>query len=422
MASDYSSLLRFELIAPGEQPGLWGNTANTNLGTLIEQAIAGVTTVTLSNNTDYVLSATNGTPDEQRSAVIVVTGTPGGATNIVVPATQKWWIIKNGTPSTLTIKTSGQAGAPTLSTGNSCFFYCDGTSVYYGLAGAEVGNGGTGSTTAAGARTNLGVPALDGTGATGTWPISITGAAGSATLVTNGVYTTDLSTSGGANKVPRYNAVGNIGIGATVSGLWNGSGAGLDQDPVFGMEVGAHGALSSNHAGAGSASEFSTPVSYWTNSAYYSSGWKRKGVYATRLTNGGIGGFFQFANSGAGSIDGAITWTTRFQVSSTGAVTATGTYSTTSDIRLKTDFDHIHDALAKVLKLTGYTYKRIENPDAPREMGLIAQNVREVAPEVVSEDDKMLTVAYPNLVALLVEAIKELKAEVDDLRRQVQRS
>jgi hypothetical protein len=420
MASDYSSLLRFELIAPGEQPGLWGNTSNTNLGTLLEQAIAGVTTVTLTNNTDYVLSATNGTPDEQRSAIIVVTGTPGGATNIVVPATQKWWIIKNGTPSTLTIKTSGQAGAPTLSTGNSCFFYCDGTSVYYGLAGAEIGNGGTGSTTAAGARTNLGVPALDGTGATGTWPISITGAAGSATLVTNGVYTTDLTTgsSSSANKVPKFNSLGNLGLGGTVSGSWNGPGSGLDLDPVWGVEFGANGALSSNHNIA--ASEFSNPATYWTCGAYYTGGWKRKNSYATRVHNGGIGGYFQFQNSGGGALDSAITWTTRFQVSSTGAVTATGTYSTTSDIRLKTDFDHIHDALAKVLSLTGYTYKRIENPDGPREMGLIAQEVIKVAPEVVSENDKMLTVAYPQLVALLVEAIKDLKAEVDDLRRQVQ--
>ena len=86
MASTYSPLLRFELIGSGDQAGLWGTTTNGNLGTLIEQAIAGVASIVLSSSADYTLQSLNGTSDESRCAVLSFSGTTGGSTNIIIPA------------------------------------------------------------------------------------------------------------------------------------------------------------------------------------------------------------------------------------------------------------------------------------------------------------------------------------------------
>jgi len=74
MPSTYSPSLKLELIADGEQPGTWGQTTNTNLGTLLEQAITGVVTIVMTN-ADYTLTDLNGLSDEARNAVLVVTGT-----------------------------------------------------------------------------------------------------------------------------------------------------------------------------------------------------------------------------------------------------------------------------------------------------------------------------------------------------------
>jgi len=66
--------------------------------------------------------------------------------------------------------------------------------------------------------------------------------------------------------------------------------------------------------------------------------------------------------------------------------------------------------------LNGYTFDRTDI-DTPRQTGVIAQEVRAVLPEAVTEtDDGTLTVAYGNMMGLMIEAIKELKAEIDELK------
>lgn len=84
-----------------------------------------------------------------------------------------------------------------------------------------------------------------------------------------------------------------------------------------------------------------------------------------------------------------------------------------SDQSLKTDVYPIKDSLNKVLKLNGVNYKRKDNLDKIC-MGLIAQNVEKYCPEVVQEHNNIKTVAYANLVALLIEAVKELYDIIKD--------
>lgn len=97
-----------------------------------------------------------------------------------------------------------------------------------------------------------------------------------------------------------------------------------------------------------------------------------------------------------------------------GTVTAPN-FVSSSDARLKSDIAPIADALAKVQALTGVTFT-MTGSDA-RQMGLIAQQVQSVAPEAVVEGEGVLRLAYGNLVGLLVEAIKDLAKEVDQLKR-----
>ena len=102
-----------------------------------------------------------------------------------------------------------------------------------------------------------------------------------------------------------------------------------------------------------------------------------------------------------------------------------GNVTAYSDIRVKTNIEQIPDALDKVCQLSGYTFDRTDvsfddegTPDRPiRQTGVIAQEVLEVLPEAVTGDEKgHYSVAYGNMVGLLIEAIKELKAEVDELK------
>jgi hypothetical protein len=97
-----------------------------------------------------------------------------------------------------------------------------------------------------------------------------------------------------------------------------------------------------------------------------------------------------------------------------GVVTAPN-FVSSSDARLKSDIAPIADALAKVRALTGVTFAMAGGDT--RQMGLIAQEVQAVAPETVVEAEGVLRLAYGNLVGLLVEAIKDLAQEVDQLKR-----
>ena len=97
-----------------------------------------------------------------------------------------------------------------------------------------------------------------------------------------------------------------------------------------------------------------------------------------------------------------------------GNIVATGNVSASSDIRLKSDIEVITDALSKISEIRGVTFKRMGQRD--RNAGVIAQEVETVLPEVVKTDtDGFKSVCYGNMIGLLVEAVKELSARVEEL-------
>jgi len=100
-----------------------------------------------------------------------------------------------------------------------------------------------------------------------------------------------------------------------------------------------------------------------------------------------------------------------------GDIYAEGDVTAYSDKRLKTDITPISNALEIVQKLEGVYFTRVDDVTKRRNLGVIAQEVREILPEaVVGSEEDGYGVNYGNMVGVLIEAIKELKSELDQLK------
>jgi hypothetical protein len=99
-------------------------------------------------------------------------------------------------------------------------------------------------------------------------------------------------------------------------------------------------------------------------------------------------------------------------VSVTGAITASGDITAFSDERLKSDIETIDNALDKVMNMRGVSYTK----QAEKGIGVIAQEIEKVLPEVVT-DGEYKSVAYGNIVGVLIEAIKEQQKQIDELKK-----
>ena len=101
-------------------------------------------------------------------------------------------------------------------------------------------------------------------------------------------------------------------------------------------------------------------------------------------------------------------------------LTCSGDIVAYSDRNIKTNIEPISDALSKVSRIGGYTFTRTDG-GAERRTGVIAQEVQEVLPEAVYiTENGTLTVAYGNMVGLLIEAIKDLKTRITELENKFQ--
>jgi hypothetical protein len=98
-------------------------------------------------------------------------------------------------------------------------------------------------------------------------------------------------------------------------------------------------------------------------------------------------------------------------------LTCGGNITANSDERIKTNIKTIENALETVISLRGVEYNRTDLPGMPHQIGVIAQEVESIVPEVVHTNAEGLkSVSYGNLVALLIESVKELKQEIDELK------
>jgi len=143
-------------MATGENSGTWGNVTNDNLGVALEEAIVGSADVTFaSGNVTLTLTNTNAS-QTARNLRLNLTGTTGGARDLIVPAIEKVYIVNNGCADTITVKNNSGTGIA-VPAGKTMYVYNNGTNVLDAIThltsltlatALPVASGGTGSTTA----------------------------------------------------------------------------------------------------------------------------------------------------------------------------------------------------------------------------------------------------------------------------------
>jgi len=304
-------------------------------------------------------------------------------------------------------------------------------------------------------------PTLTGTGASGTWGINVTGNAGTATTLQTARTINGTSFNGSANITVTANTTNTLTRGSYLTGSnFNGSAAttwAVDATTtataskvvardgngyIFGVYFNGTGTFSTSGATSGMGLFTGTNGSDTYGRSYTAAA-------AAALLSGqtmNINGSSTSCSGNAATATSATTATTattanalntsnNYQVKSLGVGTAgsgtTGEIRATnnitayySDDRLKTKLGNIENALDKVDSLAGFYYEANEVAQAlgyevKKEVGVSAQSVQAVMPEVVAPapiDEKYLTVRYERLVPLLIEAIKELRAEVKALK------
>lgn len=204
MPSTYSPDLRFELPANGEQANTWGTSTNTNIGTLIEQAIAGLVSIDVTAGT-VTLLALNGASDQARQAILNIVGSPTSTATVLAPAVSKIYVVANNTTQALKIQTTALGTAFTVNANSASLVYTDGTNFYSAAGNSLPLSGGTitgnlevdgtltrgGYTVLNAGNYNAYAPTTSGGNASGTWNISITGSANSAVNATNATNATN---------------------------------------------------------------------------------------------------------------------------------------------------------------------------------------------------------------------------------------
>jgi hypothetical protein len=254
MASTYSPLLRLELIGTGDQSGTWGITTNNNLGTLLDQAIAGTAAIDVTSG-NVTLTNTDGAADQARCMILRISGTPGVSRNVIAPSQSKIYAVINGSDSAIVLKGSATTGL-TISSGSRTLAGWNGTD-FVEIANATLTNG---DVVGPASSTSNAIVLFDGTSgkliknSTSTLPSgAVVGTTDSQTLTNKTINgssntITNISLS---NQVTGTLPVANGGTGATtLTGMLRGNGTNAISVAVPGTDfVAPGGALGTPSSG-----------------------------------------------------------------------------------------------------------------------------------------------------------------------------
>ena len=378
MASTFDNNLRLREMGTGDESGTWGTRTNENLE-LIGEAF-GYGTESISGTT-HTTTIANGATDPGRAMYLKYTGSLSSACTITLaPNTvSKLWFIENATSGAQNIVISQGSGSNvTIPNGKTKLVYSDGAgssaAIVDGLDKIDLGTSATNNGSAIGDVT-----------------------ASSTTAFTNKTFDADAS----GNSLTNVEDA-NIKSGAQIDATKIADGS------VTSAEFQYINTLSSNAQ---------TQIDAKLNSALPTGAWISSADGRERL-------YFTANSSTQIKYDNSLSLmnnsnTTTATIDNSGNFTATGNVGAYSDMALKEDIYQIENALDKVKKLRGVHFTKKSNKS--KEIGVVANEVEKVVPELVDEhEDKELgivkTMKYANTVGLLIEAVKDLSKQVEDLK------
>jgi len=429
MASTYVNNLRLNEMGTGDQSGTWGTVTNTNLE-LIGEALGYGTEAIVTNADTHVSTVADGSTDAARAMYVKYTGTLDSTCTITIaPNTMKRvQIIENATSGSQSIIIKQGSGA-TVTVPNGTTKICvldgagSGAAVIDALENLSISGDLTigGDDLIMGTNTSGHILVGDGTSYN---PVAVSG---DVTIASSGAITI-------ANDAVEQAMIADDAVGAdqlasdAVVNASVASGAAIAFSKM--ADLTASRALVSDSNGDVSVSAVtSTELGYLdgvTSAIQTQLGTKlNSSLPLTDLNSTDGQRRFRFDSASHTYIDSAASIllqsgnATKATLDSSGNFTATGNIGAYSDLALKEDIYQIENALEKVNKLRGVHFTR--KSDNAKEIGVVANEVEKVVPELVDEhQDKELgtvkTMKYANTVGLLIEAVKDLSKQVEELK------
>ena len=422
MASSYTANNGIEKIGTGEQAGTWGATTNTNFD-ILDRAINGVGAITLSGTT-HTLTTTDGALSDGHFKVLVFGGTLSSTNTVTISPNDQdklYFVFNNTSGSQSVIIKQGSGATVTVGNGKTAIVYADGAGS--GAAVAQIETGSDEFTEDVTMKTGDGALLTLQTSATAITDGNVLGAlqfqapnessgTDAITVAASIVAEADNTFAADNNQTDMVFKLGSSEAATEKMRLTHEGDLTVSTSFTIGSATITEAELEILDGATVTTAELNILDGVTSTAAELNI---LDGVTSTaaelNLVDGITAG--TVAASKAVIVDSNKDITGFRNIANTGTITASGDITAFSDERLKSDIETIDDALYKVMNMRGVSYTK----QAEKGIGVIAQEVEKVLPEVVT-DGEYKSVAYGNIVGVLIEAIKDLKKELDDHKQE----
>ena len=421
MASTFSNL-GLELQATGENANTWGDKTNTNLS-MIDERLSEIHTISSTNASQTISAPSDGTSGETtRYATLKYTGSASSAITVTLPSSVKIvYNVINGTGQNITFQCSTTTTTATVKSGQSGIIHSDGSANVYLISSLandfeedvtiKTGDGAlltlqTSDTTVADGDVLGALQFQAPNEASGTDAIAV---AASIVAEADDTFAADsnktdmvfkLGSSEAATEKMRLTHEGDLSVSTSFT-IGSATITETELEILDGATV-TTAELNILDGVTATASELNIMDGVTATTAELNI---LDGVTSTASELNLVDGI----SAGTVSASKAVIVDSNKDITGFRNITATNDITAFSDERLKSDIETIDKALDKVMNMRGVSFIK----QAEKKIGVIAQEVEKVLPEVVS-DGEYKSVAYGNMVGVLIEAIKELKSELDN--------